>query len=261
MRIDVLKGEKKMETRKWIEQELYNFERDINKLSDPYIKVEVHGDENPVINLLNYFRMGILSKCIEPNWGEYSIDNKFFKDEDAFGDVAISFWTPYSRLMKNLPESRKNKKKTYSKNYKHISKMIEIKNRVDVRDINNRLSYLAENYYSRGNLLALPNSSMNNKRYELYEDRIDLFLENCLCGGEFSVYFKSRDELLTWIKKEELDCLFKNESIGKKNLIRLCNTNKLFSEMTDKDIAEYIDNASNLIKIRNERFDKKINNL
>ena len=251
-------------TTKQIERKIIsNFCQHFNKIDNQHVTISVTSYRNSVLNLLNYFRLGILMDDIGMTRGESDGDAFYFKmngnkNGNLNADVAFSFWTPYSCLMKDLPNCRKNNK-MYSKNYKHISAMIDLKDYPYVKEINCLFEGLAQDYFSRGNLLLLPNRKMNNERYRLFEDRMDAFLAWCFEDG-LREFFCNENELIGWIIDEKLACMFKDEKIKRENikqLVKGVEINKKITELDDQQIKEYVENAKIIIGIRNTEFNKK----
>ena len=86
------------------------------------------------------------------------------------------------------------------------------------------LHFLCEHYWSRGNILLLPNTKNNNGKRNFnsnrgiwFEDKIDQMLWHCFENGRLRCYFESEngvnpdENLIYWIKKERLECLFMEE--------------------------------------------------
>ncbi len=241
-----------------------DFCKRFNDYGNQHVEISVKNYRNSVLNLLNYYRLGILMNDIGMARDDSDGDAFYFKNicnekECLNADVAFSFWTPYSCLMKNLPKCRKNNG-MYSKNYKHISTMIALKDDKYIKEINALFESFAENYFSRGNLILLPNRKMNNERYRLFEDRMDAFLDWCFADGlmEFS---NDESNLIRWIKSENLECMFKNGTIKRENIKRLVegvDINERISRLTDEQIKEYVRNAKKIIDKRNKAFLKMV---
>lgn len=204
------------------------------------------------------------------------------------GDVLISFWTPFSRYIDCIPKGgRRNG--AYCKTYFTISRIIEEKhNRETFKAECHEFEYLAKSYWSRGNLLYLPDRvrdgkyNMNSDRFFStgiqIEDKVDQTLYHCFENGVLADYFRDNEELIKWIYSEHLECMFidgffnyslndiaKGEIIYPTNIkIRQANiqnmiTDKkcdsyMFSNCKKQEIEEYIRNANKIIAYRNTAF-------
>lgn len=94
---------------------------------------------------------------------------------------------------------------------------------------------------------------MNNNRYKITEDRIDLTLYECFESGILARYFESDDKLKEWISGQNLNILFKDNKLDRSGIDWFVpNANeKLISEMSVKEIYEYLGKAIIFISERN----------
>ena len=286
----------KLKTTKDVLNKIYeNLEKEINHNKGIAInRSELNNDESEVQNLLEYYKIFELIN-VGSDRKKYDGDAVFFNsifDESSEclrGDILVSFWTPYStRLGKEKIRGLwLNKFKRYTKNYSNIKKLMERKGECEIKSINEKFECIARAYWSRGNLLLLPDRKMNNEKYINYEDRLDMVLKECFKNGDLAGYFKNDNELKDWIKKEHLVCMFdkeffalniesilqgkyeeKNELIKKTNVVNLlaqCPDNnickKRFKDMEEVEIDNYINNMAKVIAYRNTRkFDDEVMN-
>ena len=177
-------------------------------------------------------------------------------ESDAlFADVIVSFWTPYRWLLEK--KTGWNAYKT-DKSLKSLIYQIETNKKTDyndkIRQVNSIIEDFARICYSKGNFMLLPKRMMNNERYKLTEDKIDLTLYECFENGKLSKYFESDDKLKEWIKRQNLNILFKNNIIARSEINWFVPSvnKKLFSEMSAEEICEYLEKATQFIKQRNE---------
>lgn len=207
------------------------------------------------------------------------------------GDVLISFWTPFSRYIDGISKGgRRNG--AYCKTYFTISRIIEeIHSRETFMEECPEFEYLAKYYWSRGNLLYLPDSvscgkhNMNSDRFFSagiqIEDKVDQTLYHCFENGALADYFSDKDVLVDWIYSEHLECMFMDgffewsiEEIQEREVQLPCKNDILqkniqqmikdkecssyaFSECGRDEIREYIVNANKIIAYRNKCFVKE----
>lgn len=103
--------------------------------------------------------------------------------------------------------------------------------------------------------MLLPERQMNNQRYSVTEDRIDLTLHECFEKGALAKFFRNENELKDWIDKQDLSSVFVNGHMCKDkiNWFVIEDKPKFISEMKADEIYEYLRNAILLIQ-------KEINN-
>lgn len=144
------------------------------------------------------------------------------KDLAQRGDVMMSFWTPFKYYLElnhqgiNLKNEKKLKKKESLD-----SILVEINTEEKVETIElicDLMNYLAHNYWTRGNLLLLPNTKnrsgkrrLNPDRYMYSQDKIDQTLWHCFASGNLHGYFGAVKNVIEWIKAERLEILFTSE--------------------------------------------------
>lgn len=205
------------------------------------------------------------------------------------GDVLISFWSPFSRYIDGIPKGGR-RKGAYCKTYYTLSCIIDEINKTDkVKNECREFELLAQNYWSRGNLLYLParrhntKHNMNSDRFFAagipIEDKVDQTLYHCFHNGVLSDYFGSNeDDLIKWIYEEHLECMFikgffelsieeiqehnlqmpyKNDII-QKNIQPMVKGKEcsayVFAECKKEEIREYVVNANKIIAYRNKYF-------
>ena len=91
---------------------------------------------------------------------------------------------------------------------------------------------------------------MNNLRYKIAEDRIDVTLFQSFSGGKLASFFKNDTDLCEWINRENLKFMF-DDKIDQDHLRWFVNNEKKISEMGKNEIYAYIDGAMDLINKRN----------
>lgn len=179
---------------------------------------------------------------------------KYTNEEALFADTIISFWTPYKRLLEleaewNVYKTAKslkallwqiksNKKTTYSER---------------IKEVNRKVNAFAKLCYTRGNFMILPNRQMNNQRYEITNDRLDMTLYECFGIGALSGFFKSEKELKDWIVVQNLSSVFIGGDICREKIdwFVIEDKPKLISEMNADEVFEYIESAISFIEGRN----------
>ena len=231
--------------------------------------------EDLVVELLrNYLKLEKIKK--EKNyenlsWSDkddlrllYDNDAKYYYEEcnlnreDALkGDTIISFWTIYCRLLKLEANW------TVAKCAKSIGNIEALLERINatwkndytdkIKKVNKKLEPFVKVYATKGNFMLLPERRMNTQRYRIVEDRIDMTLYECFSKGALSKFFDTDDELISWIEKEKLECMFTDKLILKENIHWFTKETKpkWISEMNAEEIYEYVDNAVSLINERN----------
>lgn len=96
---------------------------------------------------------------------------------------------------------------------------------------------------------------MNNQRYKITEDRIDLTLYNCFKDGELALFFKTENALKIWIDKQDLNDVFIEGECSQDKInwfVKEDTRGKMISEMNADEIYEYLNNAISLIQRRNK---------
>lgn len=208
------------------------------------------------------------------------------------GDVLVSFWTPFSRYIDGIPNGgRRNG--AYCKTYFTLSQIIEEMQKSNkLKEECLKFEYLAENYWSRGNLLYFPSGKRNGKHNMnadrffatgvSIEDKVDQTLYHCFQNEVLADYFDNdNDTLINWIYSEHLECMFIDgffeksieeiqrqkieipckKYIFQKNIQQMikekASSSYVFSECGKDKIGEYIDNANKVIAYRNKCFAKE----
>lgn len=179
---------------------------------------------------------------------------KYTDEEALLADTIISFWTPYKRLLEleaewNIYKTAKslnallwqiktNKETTYSQR---------------IKEVNLKVNPLAKLCYTPGNFMILPNRQMNNKRYQITNDRIDMTLYECFGKGALSRFFKNEKELKEWVMVQNLSPVFIDGDICRENINWFVRGEKpkLISEMNADEVYEYIESAIKFIEYRN----------
>lgn len=193
---------------------------------------------------------------------EYDNDAKYYyeiqgltKKEALCADTIISFWTPYSRLLK--VEADWTAYKT-SKSLERLINQIKTNRNNDytekIRRVNSNIKEFAKICYTKGNYMLLLERQMNNQRYRITEDRIDLTLYECFEKGVLAKFFDNESKLNNWIDKQALKTVFINGDICREKINWFINEDKpkWISEMKADEIYEYLKNAILLIKERNK---------
>lgn len=178
------------------------------------------------------------------------------KEKALYADTIISFWTPYSRLLEI-----EAKWKTYKTSIKSLEKLInkiktDNKNEYTeaINKINSNVEEFAQICNTKGNYMLLPERQMNNQRYSITEDRIDLTLYECFKNGALAKFFRNENELKDWIDSQNLSSIFVSGNICREKInwfIREDNR-KLITEMNADEIYEYLKKAILLIQERNK---------
>lgn len=177
------------------------------------------------------------------------------KEKALCADTIISFWTPYTRLLKI--EANWTAYKT-QKSLGCLIDMIKTNRENDyserIRQVNKNIEGFAEICYTKGNYMILPKRQMNNQRYSVTEDRIDLTLYECFEKGALAKFFKDENELRNWIDKQNLKSIFNNNHICKYNINWFVGEYKpkRISEMKKDEVYKYLEKAILLIEERNK---------
>lgn len=194
---------------------------------------------------------------------ENDYDAKYFykierltKENALYADTVISFWTPYTRLLEI--EAGWKSYKTI-KSLESLIRQIKSKRKNDftesIKQVNNNIEDFAKLYDTKGNFMLLPKRQMNNQRYKITEDRIDLTLYNCFKDGELALFFKSENALKIWIDEQDLNDVFIEGECSQDKInwfVKEDARGKMISEMNADEIYEYLNNAISLIQRRNK---------
>ena len=183
----------------------------------------------------------------------YYLSKGLSPKESLRGDTIVSFWTPYKRLL--TLEVGKN----VNKNVDGLkSLIIETNSNEKIKELNKRIQEFAQLYYTAGNFMLLPEGKrrMNNQRYQVAEDRIDLTLYQCFNGGKLAKFFENDTALEKWIQDEHLDSVFINKVIDKENIDWFVEPKKI-SVMNADEVYAYLDRAIQFIQHRNQLPDEK----
>ena len=225
---------------------------------------KVQMNENPIINILNYFKictyinMGNINNRVKFDGdAQYVYSNSTLKNDKARkqfakrADTMVSFFTPYKYAIS------KKYKKTYYKTEEFIDELLRYASSGEYEEVNSHFSEFAELYQDSGNIILLPDPKncdgrMNCLKYNCSEDRIDKAVFECFDSGKLNKYFKNKIELKKWISEQGLNSLFKN-NIEKDEIVPFTNTNPFvnYKNMTLNEIYDYVDKTVNLIKLRN----------
>lgn len=194
---------------------------------------------------------------------QYDNDAKYYyeviglaAEKALYADTIISFWTPYSRLLKieagwtayksirSLESLIRQIKTTRNNNYTE-----------KIRGVNKNIEAFAQLCYTKGNYMLLPKRQMNTCRYRVAEDRIDLTLYECFEKGALAKFFKNEKELNKWIKNQNLNTVF-NGDIDKESIDWFVTEDKpkRISEMNNHEVYEYIESSILLIQSRNSNI-------
>ena len=195
---------------------------------------------------------------------EFDNDAKYYKiqeklsDEDALrADTIFSFWTPYKTLL--LKNANWNVSKT-TKSINALLKQTDATYRNDftdeILDVNKKIEAFASVCYTKGNYMLLPDRKMNNYRYQVTEDRIDMTLYEAFDKGALSKFFPKENDLYKWIEKENLSSLFVDKEVTRTKINWLIDENnpKLVSEMSADEIYDYLKKGIKFIEKRNEKY-------
>ncbi len=188
---------------------------------------------------------------------KYDDDVKYYlkqglpKKDALHADNITSFWTVYKRLLEL--EAGWLAYKTEKSLHMLLSE-IRSKSENDftkkIIAVNEKLEPFANAVHSSGNYMLLPDRQMNNMRYKIAEDRIDLTLFHSFSGGKLARFFNNDSTLCDWIKREKLHFMFSNEIIDKNNLRWFVDNQKMISEMKKEEVFNYIEKAIDLIEYR-----------
>lgn len=198
---------------------------------------------------------------------KYDNDAKYYKrkinkitgmeytDEEAlFADTIISFWTPYKRLLEL--EAEWNVYKT-AKSLKAILWQIKSNKETTysqrIKEVNIKISEFAKLCYTPANFIILPSRQMNNQRYQVTTDRIDMTLYECFDKGVLSKFFKDDNDLKDWIVDQSLSPVFIKGDLRKETIDWFVNEDrpKWISEMNASEIYQYIESATKFLNKRN----------
>ena len=195
---------------------------------------------------------------------EFDNDAKYYKNqeklsnEDALrADTIFSFWTPYKTLL--LKNAGWNVSKT-TKSIKALLKQSDAthpnKFTSKILAVNNKIEAFASVCYTKGNYMLLPDRKMNNYRYQVTEDRIDMTLYEAFDKGALSKFFPKENDLYKWIEKENLSSLFVDKEVTRTKINWLIDENnpKLVSEMSADEIYDYLKKGIKFIEKRNEKY-------
>lgn len=192
---------------------------------------------------------------------KYDEDAKYYKsiglsDERALhADTIFSFWTIYKTLLQR--EAKWNTSKT-------VRALTALKDQIEkhgkyekkIRKVNDKIESFASVCYSKGNFMLLPDGcrTMNNQRYQIAEDRVDVTLYQCFGRGLLAKYFDSDKTVIKWVHDQKLEKLFVNEDIRPEKVKWIVKEKspKLISEMTTSEIMEYVAGAIEIIEGRND---------
>lgn len=102
--------------------------------------------------------------------------------------------------------------------------------------------------------MLLLGHKMNNQRYSVTEDRIDLTLYECFEKGALAKFFENEDKLKDWIDKQNLSSVFVNKNICRDGINWFIKGNKpkWISEIKKDEIYKYLESAVLMIKERNQ---------
>ena len=197
---------------------------------------------------------------------EFDNDAKYYKNqeklsnEDALrADTIFSFWTPYKTLL--LKNAGWNVSKT-TKSIKALLKQSDAthpnKFTSKILAVNNKIEAFASVCYTKGNYMLLPDRKMNNYRYQVTEDRIDMTLYEAFDKGSLSKFFPNEHNLHDWIVKENLLHLFVDNEVSRAKINWLINENspKLVSEMSTDEIYLYLAEGIKFINKRNKNISR-----
>jgi hypothetical protein len=179
------------------------------------------------------------------------------KEKALCADTIISFWTPYSRLLDI--EARWKTYKTSTKSLESLINQIKTnrKNKYTevIKQINSNIEEFAKICYTKGNYMLLPKRQMNNQRYSVTEDRIDLTLYECFEKGALAKFFRNENELKDWIDEQDLSSVFVSGDKCKEkiNWFVIEDKPKCITEMKADEIYEYLKKAIILIQERNKQ--------
>ncbi len=188
---------------------------------------------------------------------QYDEDARYYKSigyEDAealHADVLFSFWIIYKTLL--LKDANWVSYKTL--NFLNALKKYT-KTKDQIQSVNQSVSEFASVCYSKGNFMLLPDGcrAMNNQRYQMTEDRMDVTLYQCFGKGVLAKFFKSDDDVRKWIREQRLDVFFIDGDICPEKIDWMIDERKpkLISEMSSEELKQYLKRATEKIKMRNE---------
>ena len=249
-------------------------------------KIEI--SDNPIINYLNYWDFGNNQyPTLEKEWGDLTdseqeeqkerqdnwradneLDVKWLKSQNA--DTIFSCWMPLKMVVQSLCytysglsyypfKCNKYRDKKSGRNIDFLNWISEQISNGTFEEKNPSLYKVLIDFFelasSRANVMELPNREMQ-KRSEWY-DQMPKFLNECFKGGEFCKFFKNDEELKSWIKSQNLDMFFENDSLTKDNIIPLISRMKS-SEFewlsSEEELLEMIKNYNRILEERAARY-------
>lgn len=181
------------------------------------------GPDAAILRLLRYYRQDI------PASPRYLYDGdavSFYHDDAAVngvqdekskqwlaerGDVMTSLWVPLTTLL------GMNNGRVAGKSDDNIDYILSRYQEGDpkVLEAFEMMRYLAEHYFSRGNLLLLPDMcnefgayKMNPDKFRISEDKVDQFLWRGWNGKTMAYFDYNYDYMTEWILSEHLECMY-----------------------------------------------------
>ena len=177
------------------------------------------------------------------------------KEQALYADTLVSFWMLYQRLLhciagwdayktkKSLECLIKQTKATWKNDFT-----------AKIKEVNCHVAEFAQICYTKGNFILLPSRKMNimrGCRENKIEDRVDLTIYECFGNGKLAEFFKTKDDLICWIKTQNLGSVFINGEICRGNIDWFVEPKPIY-EMTAKEICIYLKKAVLLIQKRNK---------
>ena len=160
------------------------------------------------------------------------------------GDTITSIYTPYKRMLELKTGIE------YHKRDNPFETLIKNKNEPGYKETNEIFAEFAKLSQSAGNFMLLPHRDMNPARYWCSQDRIDKSLYECFPDGGLATFFGIAEEtqihnLTQWIETENLSFMFENGIIERDKIIPFNKNNPYvtYSDMTEEELIEFIDNA------------------
>ena len=192
---------------------------------------------------------------------KYDADARFYNETlndpvAAFrGDTVTSFYSLYKEVLNRITGL------TFHKSNNPLDELIAKRNEPGFKEANDRFIKFAEINNTAGNFMLLPRREMNVARYRCSQDRIDKSLYECFPDGALAKYFGTNEEmqlenLLDWIKSQNLEMMFKNSEITRDNIIPFNKNNPfvMYKNMTLDELDEFLNNVVKLIKERNKIY-------
>lgn len=222
----------------------------VEKILEHFLQIEQNRDKYKY-NELSWDEKDKFRLLFDNDAKYYSAECHLEDDEALKADTIISFWIPYCSLLRQEANWNIYNNAKTTRTLEALLCQIQKENE-EIIKVNEKINEFAKYYYTKGNYMLLPKRGMNTERYKITEDRIDCTLYECFANGSLSSFFADEQALFSWIKRERLESVFINNITSKNNISWFTKLKNKISEMQSTEIYEYLNNAINLIKIRNQ---------